>query len=627
MTRELATTTEVAVAEGWMVAALASALAFVGPDHEIEVALDGDAASDASLAALWPTLDRGELATAMGAMAAEVEELVTSLLEAGALAPAPTKTPPAGVSGMPLADALLGALRGATLTVDTRVVVVTADEALVLPAASTREHERRTLHAFVGTITPDLRLRAYCRVVAEGVGMVRADRPPNTRLEDALERLGEDDGRVHVLDLLDGDDVAVDLDDLGRIGCERAHRLGPIANVAPLVRAPEPSAQTMHVYVARYGVANLRFPDAADARLGGGRSSDPELAELIARAEAAERYGCGDTGPHALVRAGEGELDAPFVAPDRIYRPNARQQRTGVGGPKSYDPSARYLWIRGETPAGEPRWLPADAVFYPYFDPVHGGRTLSTSSSGSAAHTTLAEARMRAMCELVERDAFMWTWVQRVARESIDSASLPGSAQDRVAHIERGGLEVSFVNLTLDLLPVIACVIHSSDRLSLALASSMDPAEAVERTLNEAVGLLEIIERGRLEPIEPEDVRNPEQHAALHLDPARIEQDRFLFGSEDTVALEEIAPRGASPDELVATLAEPIVVDLSSPATAPFAVARVVIPDIVPISFGYDREPLGMPRLAEPKRTHDGRILGRRLDLAETGPLDPHPFA
>jgi len=50
------------------------------------------------------------------------------------------------------------------------------------------------------------------------------------------------------------------------------------------------------------------------------------------------------------------------------------------------------------------------------------------------------------------------------------------------------------------------------------------------------------------------------------------------------------------------------------------------VPGLVPFSFGYDREPLGMPRLGEPKRLADGRIVGRMVDMVRAGPYVPHPF-
>ena len=63
-----------------------------------------------------------------------------------------------------------------------------------------------------------------------------------------------------------------------------------------------------------------------------------------------------------------------------------------------------------------------------------------------------------------------------------------------------------------------------------------------------------------------------------------------------------------------------------APVVRPFRVVRAIVPGLVPVSFGWDQEPLGLARLAAPVRTRDGRELGRRLDLREAGPVLPHPF-
>jgi ribosomal protein S12 methylthiotransferase accessory factor len=612
---------------GWLAAALGGTLALVGPQRELEVALEDGCDVDAALDALAPDLDRASLAAALGD-AASADELIAALSGAGALSESSASKPAlsSGEQASSLTDALLAATRGERLTAAGPALVATADEVLVLPAGLTADTERRALHAFVGSITPDLRLRAYCRVVVECVAAVRGDRPSADRLRAALAAIDPSTDDVRVVDLATGAEESVAPADLARIGCERPHRLGPLTSSAPLARAERSPAPDMYVHGAGYAVANLRFPEAADVRIGGGRAPSADLAELIARAEAAERYAAGDLTGHTLLRARVADLDAPHVAPERLYRRSRRQLRDRSVGLVPFDPAAEHLWVAGATQVGDRRWLPADAVFYPFFDPVTGGRTLPTNSSGGAAHMTFEAARTRALQELIERDAFMWTWIQRVERELIDARSLPTPARDRAAAIERLGLTVAFVNLTLDLLPVVACVFHSRERIGLALACDPDPAVAVERTLKEAIALLEVIERGRLGPIAPERVRTPIEHAALHLDPERIERDRFLFGSADRVGLAEVAVDGSA-DDLLAGVGEPVAVDLSTPATAPFAVARAVVPDLVPIAFGYDREPLGMPRLATPKRTHDGRRLGAELDLDDAGPLDPHPFA
>jgi len=92
------------------------------------------------------------------------------------------------------------------------------------------------------------------------------------------------------------------------------------------------------------------------------------------------------------------------------------------------------------------------------------------SSSGVAAHHDAAAARAGAFRELVERDHFMWTWVQRVSRERIDPRTLPAEAVELVALAEDAGHRVDVVDLSQDLHPVVLAAVHSESVLQLGCA-------------------------------------------------------------------------------------------------------------------------------------------------------------
>ena len=159
------------------------------------------------------------------------------------------------------------------------------------------------------------------------------------------------------------------------------------------------------------------------------------------------------------------------------------------------------------------------------------------------------------------------------------------------------------------------------------MSSERDPGIAASRAFDEAVGLLPICvprAEGRLDATE---ISIPGGARAVAPVPRTDRARRFLFARRDRVELGDIQSPDASEDELAAAIGEPVTVDLTSPATHPFHVVRVLVPGMIPISFGYDREPLGMPRLGEPKATHDGRTVGRSIDLERAGPIEPHPFA
>ena len=104
-------------------------------------------------------------------------------------------------------------------------------------------------------------------------------------------------------------------------------------------------------------------------------------------------------------------------------------------------------------------------------------------------------------------------------------------------------------------------------------------------------------------------------------------RSEFLTASGELIACGDIPAITGSVLGAASALGDaPLLVTLTSPTSAPFHVARVLIPGFVPLSFGWDNEPLGLPRLAAPLVTLMGERVGARLDLAHAGPVAPHPL-
>jgi ribosomal protein S12 methylthiotransferase accessory factor len=373
-----------------------------------------------------------------------------------------------------------------------------------------------------------------------------------------------------------------------------------------------------YVARARYAAPNLRFPNGDWTH---GIAAGANEASLIARAEAAERYSVGRTRSFELRRAREGELDRA-VEPDTLSAPNARQAALAPGS----DGSAR-LWVAAHTTDGAPRWVPADAVLMPFTDPARPEAWLRASTSGVAAHLTNEEAARRAVVELIERDALMWRWIQRVPPARVAEAYLSEESRDRMATLRRQGWQVDLRDLTLDLLPVVMCALRRPGQLGLGMGCGRSMLRAAERAFDECLMITWVGRNQELEPItDPSLVRTPTDHLALHHDPEHAARHEFLFEREDEVDPRD-APVPQEPlPELVRPVAEVVLVEHTVPHVRPFRVVRALAPGLVPISFGYDREPLGLPRLAQPITTRDGATLGRTLDLSTIGPIVPHPF-
>ena len=188
------------------------------------------------------------------------------------------------------------------------------------------------------------------------------------------------------------------------------------------------------------------------------------------------------------------------------------------------------------------------------------------------------------------------------------------------------GLATSLVNLTLESDPVILCALHHESDLRLGAGCHPDPVVAARKALVEADGIRFSTFLSEDPPERLEDVERPKHHLLIHLNPAQIEADQFLFGSDERIDVRDVKGAEGPLVETVAQIGEPAFVDLTCAQSRPFNVARALVPNLVPISFGYDREPLGMQRLAQPKRLVDGRTLGTDLELASAAPILPHPF-
>jgi ribosomal protein S12 methylthiotransferase accessory factor len=117
-------------------------------------------------------------------------------------------------------------------------------------------------------------------------------------------------------------------------------------------------------------------------------------------------------------------------------------------------------------------------------------------------------------------------------------------------------------------------------------------------------------------------VRSPADHTWLYAQRAHFRRADFLAATVGTVKAKAVAPRRPkNAQQLYARIKDlgmrVAYVEITPERAAlaqgrtPLHVARAIVPGLVPVSFGYDTEPLGMKRLA-------GAHVRR--------PLFPHPL-
>ncbi|MBA2420938.1 MAG: YcaO-like family protein [Thermoleophilaceae bacterium] len=603
----------------WLAGVMTLGILCVGPEDEVRVDLEGRFEVRKGLVEL---LAAGATPQAVAALTGVAEEEAAGLLDelesAGALRRGTALSLPE-LSSLPLAEAIRRSARGEAVR-----LAHTSEELLVLPEGIAAAAARQAVRGFVAGIDPPGRRAVYSYLAIWREHSTVGDVPDAAQVAEALERLAGLDGHsLHVFDLLRGGVSSLPAAALFELDCSAPHRLGPLLEL----RAPEPMAGgQLQLVSARYASPNLRAIGTPYEDWARGMARDAERATVMARAESAERFASGEVSRAPLVRARERDL--PNVLPTaELYTLNERQLETATWC-RRYDPEAVHHWLPGVAADGARQWVIADAVHYPFPDPnVEAPPVVAASSNGVAAYSSYAGARERALRELVERDAIMWTWLQGITRELLEVTTLPEDVQAHIAQVARDdGLTTALVNLTLDTDPVILCAMHGEADLRLGASCDPDPVQAARKAVLEADGIRYSTHIEEDPPTELTQVERPKDHLLLHLQPEQLEADRFLFGSDERVDAREVLGADAPLEESVRAIGEPVFVDLTCVPARPFHVVRALVPGLLPISFGYDREPLGMPRLAESKRLPDGRVLGRELDIVRSGPYVPHPF-
>jgi ribosomal protein S12 methylthiotransferase accessory factor len=222
---------------------------------------------------------------------------------------------------------------------------------------------------------------------------------------------------------------------------------------------------------------------------------DVSQARLVAIAEGAERYASAIL-PDECLRWGAGtELDGAVIDPATIPR-CSDTERTNIGSRyEPFDPGQEMRWVRAvDLATGVRTWIPAVMASYRLRPLRRSERFWHQITTGCAAHTSLAEAVVRGICEVAERDAVAVAWLQKL---SLPELRLDG-APERLAYLldwcDQHYIDVHLFDATNDLnIPAVYCltIADHDNRARQVMASAAGPliARAAEKALLEAIYL------------------------------------------------------------------------------------------------------------------------------------------
>jgi ribosomal protein S12 methylthiotransferase accessory factor len=361
--------------------------------------------------------------------------------------------------------------------------------------------------------------------------------------------------------------------------------------------------------------------------------------------EALERYSAACVPSDRIMVASARELGDAAVAPERFALFSERQLQHEAFPFRRFTRDTRVAWVAGRSlPDGAEAWLPAELVFLS--DVVQSGaqRIGYATSSGLACAPTLDAALVRCLCELLERDAFMIVWANRLSLPLLDWAE-----DTRVSELDARlfaslGLEYAAVDLSaFHRVPSVLGVVRVSRGRAGALGVGAGTAPTLEqawwKALSEAaaaraagpkLALVEERDLGR----EGAHVASFEDHIRYYSDRSRAAAASFLDASTERTPTGSVPLlEGETPGDHVAALCARVEtagsraywVDVTSPdiASLGLVVAKVVAPELCMLDVVHSARFLGGERLYKAAETLG--LRHGRLDERDINP-EPHPF-
>ena len=228
-------------------------------------------------------------------------------------------------------------------------------------------------------------------------------------------------------------------------------------------------------------------------RLGAGKGETELEAIGGAIGEALERYCSSQFHPKAILKAPFTKLEPSAIHPADCVLYSESQYSRNEFLYSRFDENVDLAWVHAcELPGEREVLVPASFIYlnYPHERPEEF--LCMATSNGLAAGPDLNSAILSGLYELIERDGFMITWLNKLAAPRVDFSSLKGLPQHIYAHYHRFGIETYVFNVTTDIPVYVMMGIavnwsRHGPAAVVGLGCSLDPRAALRKALLESV--------------------------------------------------------------------------------------------------------------------------------------------
>jgi ribosomal protein S12 methylthiotransferase accessory factor len=378
----------------------------------------------------------------------------------------------------------------------------------------------------------------------------------------------------------------------------------------------------------------------------GGSAVSVAEARAAALGEAAERYSASYVPHDELVLASACALRPEAVAPECFALFHERQLARPGFPFVPFSSQTRVRWVRGfRVDDRSPAYVPAQFVYLAWRDLVEDEAHVAYStSSGLACGETLEDALLRALLELVERDAFMLTWSNRLSLPRLVWRGDEDLRELERRHFLPTGLAYDVVDLSsfLDVPTALAIVRDEGRRgpVGVGAASAARVGDAWRKALAEAFSVRSwaaALDAGALgSEFAPDfsDVVSFADHVRFHADPRRAACAAFLGASPSERDVSSVAslPGTSTAERLDAVLerlaaagVDAYAVDVTAPDVreAGLHVVKAICPQLCALDVAHAARFLGGERIL--RAAYEAGLAPAPLVFDELNPY-PHPF-
>jgi len=369
-----------------------------------------------------------------------------------------------------------------------------------------------------------------------------------------------------------------------------------------------------------------------------------EEAAAGAIGEAIERYCAACYEWNDLVYANQEKLGDQAVGMDRFSLYTSDIYDDARFPLVRWRSDKKGYWVRGKSlMTGKPAYIPAAMVYIPYRirNKAESDFWAVAVSSGQACHTNPNKALFSGLCEVIERDAFMITWMRRIPPIRIDYKSDPEVSDIFLTHFDGSNLDFHVFDISLDIrIPTMLCLAwgetHRGPFVAVGAATHTSERKAILKSIKEAAQGANwarqlVLTRSDWRPtVDFSNLIIFEDHVRLYCEPEMGAQLNFIMQTsrsrppaERFYAVETEAELEICLSEIARNGLEAYVVDLTTPEMAElgFYVPKVFVPGLAHLTAIHKMPALATPRYRE---VIEKLALGDPVHQ-EFNPV-PHPF-